>query len=589
MTWQAWTAVGVLLLVCGTLAFTRLAADLVFLGALAVLLTLGILPAEEAVAGFANEGVLAIGVLYVVAAGLRETGAIALVTQAALGRPRTVLRAQARLMVVVTFLSSFIYDTPLVAMMLPAVKDWARRIRVPPSKLMIPLSYAALLGGVCTLIGTSTNLIVNGLVVGQARLPALRLFDVTWVGVPCAVAGVTYLVLWGCRLLPERGAAISRQDDPRQYTAEMLVDPDGPLVGRTIEEAHLRHLPGLFLVEIERQGGVLPAVGPAERLRGNDRLVFAGVVESVVDLQKVRGLKPATDQVYRLDSPRSHRCLIEAVVSNTCPLLGMTIRGGRFRTVYNAAVIAVARNGERVGGKIGDIVLRAGDTLLLEAHPWFVDQQRNARDFFLVSRVEDSTPARHDRAWVALAVLLGVVLAAGAGWLSLLNAGLLAAGAMLLTGCCSGPDARRSVDGRVLVVIAASIGIGRALQLSGAADTLARTLLGAAGTNPWVALAAVFGLTMLFTELVSHHASVVLVFPIALATARSLQVSFMPFAVTLMVAASCGFSMPIGCQTNLMVYGPGGYRFGDYLKVGGPLNLIVWAVTVLVAPAVWRF
>jgi di/tricarboxylate transporter len=510
-------------------------------------------------------------------------------TQAALGRPRSVLGAQARLMVVVTFLSSFIYDTPLVAMLLPAVKDWARRISVPASKLMIPLSYAALLGGVCTLIGTSTNLIVNGLVVGQARLPALRLFDVTWVGVPCAVAGVTYLVLVGCRLLPERGAAISRQDDPRQYTVEMLVDPDGPLVGRTIGEAQLRHLPGLFLVEIERQGGVLPAVGPTERLRGDDRLVFAGVVESVVDLQKVRGLKPATEQVYRLDSPRSHRCLIEAVVSNTCPLLGMTIRGGRFRTVYNAAVIAVARNGERVGGKIGDIVLRAGDTLLLEAHPWFVDQQRNARDFFLVSRVEDSTPARHDRAWVALAILLGVVLAAGAGWLSLLNAGLLAAGAMLLTGCCSGPDARRGVDGRVLVVIAASIGVGRALQLSGAADTLARTLLGAAGTNPWVALAAVFGITMLFTELVSHHASVVLVFPVALATARSLQVSFMPFAVALMVAASCGFSMPIGCQTNLMVYGPGGYRFGDYVKVGGPLNLIVWAVTVLVAPLVWKF
>jgi di/tricarboxylate transporter len=369
----------------------------------------------------------------------------------------------------------------------------------------------------------------------------------------------------------------------------MLVDAGGPLVGRTIEEAQLRHLPGLFLVEIEREGGVLPAVPPGERLRGNDRLVFAGVVESVVDLQKVRGLKPATDQVYRLDSPRSHRCLIEAAVSNTCPLVGKTIREGRFRTVYNAAVIAVARNGERVRGKIGDIVLRAGDTLLLEAHPWFAEQHRNARDFFLVSRVEGSTPPRHDRAWVALLILLGLVVAAGAGWLSVLTAALLAAGAMLLAGCCSGPDARHSVDGRVLVVIAASIGIGRALQLTGAAGVIARTLIGAAGPSPWVALAAVFGVTMLFTEVVSHHASVVLVFPIALATARSLHVSFLPFAVAMMIAASCGFSMPIGCQTNLMVYGPGGYRFTDYLKVGGPLNLIVWAVTVLLAPLVWKF
>jgi di/tricarboxylate transporter len=393
----------------------------------------------------------------------------------------------------------------------------------------------------------------------------------------------------GRRLLPERGAAISQQDDPRQYTVEMLVAPGGPLVGRTIEEAQLRHLPGLFLVEIERAGTVLPAVAPSERLRGNDRLVFAGVVESVVDLQKVRGLQPATDQVYRLDSPRSHRCLIEAVVSSACPLVGQTVREGRFRTVYNAAVIAVARAGERVRGKIGDIVLQAGDTLLLEAHPWFVEQQRNARDFFLVSRVEGSTPPRHDRAWVALVILLGVVVSAGAGWLSVLEAALLGAGAMLLAGCCSGSDARRSVDGRALVVIAASFGIGRALQHTGAAATIARTLIGAAGSNPWVALAAVFGVTMLFTETVSHHASVVLVFPIALATAGSLRVNFTPFAVAMMIAASCGFSMPIGCQTNLMVYGPGGYHFTDYVKVGAPLNLIVWAVTVVLAPLVWKF
>lgn len=589
MSWQAWTTVGVLVGVCGALAFTRLAADLVMLAALTVLLTLGVLPAEDALAGLSNEGVVAIAVLYVVAAGLRETGAIGLLTQRLLGRPRSALEAQARLMVSVVSLSAFIYDTPLVAMMLPAVKDWAKRSNVSASRLMIPLSYAALLGGVCTLIGTSTNLIVNGLVVSQANLPPLRLFDITWVGVPCALAGVGYMLAVGRRLLPERGAAISQQDDPRQYTVEMLVAPGGPLVGRTIEEAQLRHLPGLFLVEIEREGTVLPAVAPSERLRGNDRLVFAGVVESVVDLQKVRGLQPATDQVYRLDSPRSHRCLIEAVVSSACPLVGQTVREGRFRTVYNAAVIAVARAGERVRGKIGDIVLQAGDTLLLEAHPWFVEQQRNARDFFLVSRVEGSTPPRHDRAWVALVILLGVVVSAGAGWLSVLEAALLGAGAMLLAGCCSGSDARRSVDGRALVVIAASFGIGRALQHTGAAGTIARTLIGAAGSNPWVALAAVFGVTMLFTETVSHHASVVLVFPIALATAGSLRVNFTPFAVAMMIAASCGFSMPIGCQTNLMVYGPGGYRFTDYVKVGAPLNLIVWAVTVVLAPLVWKF
>jgi di/tricarboxylate transporter len=589
MAWQAWMAVAVLLLVCGALAFTRLAADLVFLAALTLLLTLRVAPAQELLAGFGNEMVIAVGALYVVAAGLRETGGIGILTERGLGRPRTVLGAQARLTLLVVSLGSFVYHTPLVAMLLPGVKDWARRIGVPASKVMIPLSYAALLGGGCTLVATSTNLVVNGLLVSEARLPPLRLFDISWVGVPCAAAGLAYLLAVGRRLLPDRGAAVSREDDPRQYTVEMLVDPAGPLVGRSIEQAQLRHLPGLFLVEIERDGSLLPAVAPGERLRGGDRLVFAGVVESVVDLQKVRGLRPATNQVYRLDSPRSHRCLIEAVVSGSCPLVGRSIREGRFRTVYNAAVIAVARNGARLGGRIGDIVLRAGDTLLLEAHPWFVDRHRNAQDFYLVSRVEGSTPPRHDRAWVALAVLFGLVLAAGAGWLSLLNAALLGAGAMLLTGCCSGRDARQSVDLRVLVVIAASIGIARALELTGASRTIARTLIGTAGTNPRVALAVIFGITMLTAELVSHHASVVLVFPLALATARSLQVNFLPFAVALMIAASCGFSTPIGCPTNLMVYGPGGYRFTDYLKVGLPLDLIVWATTVLLTPLVWGF
>jgi di/tricarboxylate transporter len=589
MSWQAWTTVGALLLVFGTLAFTRLAPDFVMFGALTALLTLGVLPPEEGLAGFANEAVITIGVLYVVAAGLRETGAVSLLAEAVLGQPKTASQARNRLMLSVTPMSAFIYDTPLVAMTLPVVNEWGKRNNIPASQLMIPLSYAALLGGVCTLIGTSTNLIVDGLMISQARLPGLAMFDVSWVGVPCAVAGVAYVLGAGRWLLPNRGAGISTHDDPREYTVEMLVDPEGPLVGRTIEGAQLRHLPGLYLVEIDRQGDVLPAVAPAERLRGNDRLVFAGIVASVVDLQKVRGLRPATDQVYKLDSPRSHRCLIEAVISNTCPLLGRTIREGRFRTVYNAAVIAVARNGERIRKKIGDIVLQAGDTLLLEANPWFVTENRNTRDFFLVSRIEDSTPARHDRAWLALAIVGAMVVAGGTGWLSVLNASLLAAGLMILSGCCSGPDARRSVDLRLLVVIAAAFGLGRALEYTGAASAISHSLIGLAGADPWIALAAVFGVTMLFTELVSHHASVVMVFPVALATAQSLGVSFMPFAVALMIAASCAFSMSIGCQTNLMVYGPGGYRFSDYLKIGAPLNLIVWTVTVLVTPLVYPF
>jgi len=293
--------------------------------------------------------------------------------------------------------------------------------------------------------------------------------------------------------------------------------------------------------------------------------------------------------VFKLDAPRTQRCLIEAVVSNTCPLVGLSIRAGRFRSVYNAAVIAVARNGARLAGKIGDIVLQAGDTLLLEAHPSFVEAQRNSRDFFLVSRVEGSTLPRHDRAWAALVILLAMVVVAGAQWLSMLNAALLAAGAMILTRCCSATAARRSVEWSVLVVIGCAFGIGQALQKTGVARDVAHTLIGVAGNNPWLALAMVYAATMLFSEVMSHVAAAVMIFPIALATAEGMQVSFTPFAMAIMMAASCGFATPVVYQTNLMVYGPGGYRFTDYLRFGGPLNLIVWAVTVAVAPRVWPF
>jgi di/tricarboxylate transporter len=369
----------------------------------------------------------------------------------------------------------------------------------------------------------------------------------------------------------------------------MIVEPGSPLVGQTIEKAGLRHLPGVYLAEIDRANEVLPAVSPRERLQANDRLVFVGVIESVVDLQKTRGLKPATDQVFKLNIPRTDRCLIEAVVSDSCPLVGRTIREGRFRTVYNAAVIALARNGERVRKKLGDVVLRAGDTLLLEAHPEFASQHRNSRDFYLVSRVEGSAPARHERAWIALTILAGMVVVAGVGWLSVLNSALLAAGLMILTGCCSSGVARSSIDWQVLVVIGASLGLGAAMQETRAANTIAQAVLYPASGNPWLALAVLYVLTMLFTELMSNNAAAVLVFPIAMATAQDLGTSHMPFIMAIMMAASCGFATPIGYQTNLMVYGPGGYHFRDYLRFGGLLNLVVAAVTVAVTPLVWPF
>ena len=605
MSMDGWFTIGLVGLVLLALMLTQLAPDVILVAGLTALMLSGILSPDEALAGLANEGMVTVGVLFIVGAGVRETGSVDWIAHRLFGRPEGKTNVVMRLMAPVAALSAFMNNTPLVAMLIPAVADWAKQLRIPVSRVMIPLSFAAILGGTCTLIGTSTNLVVNGLLIRAAEkqpdLPhGLSMFDITWVGLPAALAGIAFIALIGVRLLPDRRPAISRQDDPREYTVEMMVPIDSPLDGKTIEQAGLRHLEGVYLAEIDRDGSVLPAVSPQERLRDGDRLIFVGIVDSVVELRKIRGLVPSTNQVFKLSAPATERTLVEAVVSDTCPIVGRTIREGRFRTMYNAAVIAVARNGQRLRQKIGDIVLRAGDTLLLESHPSFAVQQRNNRDFFLVSTVEDSTPPRHERALLSMGILLGMVALVTlgqSGWfdgtalarISMLKASLAAAGLMLVTRCVSVSAARKSIDWSVLLAIAASFGIGAALEKTGAAQGMAEGMIRLAGGNAWGSLAVVYAVTLIVTELITNNAAAALMFPLALATSRDLSANPMPFIIAVMMAASAGFATPIGYQTNLMVYGPGGYRFSDYVKVGVPLDILVGVVTVGLAPLVWPF
>jgi len=326
MTPESLLTLGVVGLVLALLTHPRFPPDLVLVGAVVVLLLTGVLTTGEALSGLANEGMVTVGILFIVSAGVIETGAITWIADRLFGRPSSPVNAIARMMLPTTVLSAFMNNTPVVAMLIPAVNDWAKQNRISPSKLMIPLSYAAILGGTCTLIGTSTNLVVNGLLIQAAdlrqaspqgvELPrGLGMFDIAWVGLPAAIVGVIFILVLSRWLLPNRRSNIQTVADPREYTTEMLVEPGSPLVGKSIEQAGLRHLPGLYLAEINREGMVLPAVSPKERLRAGDRLVFVGIVDSMIDLQKIRGLVPATDQVFKLDSPRSQRCLIEAVTS----------------------------------------------------------------------------------------------------------------------------------------------------------------------------------------------------------------------------------------------------------------------------------
>ncbi len=570
------------------LTLTRVSPDMVLLAGLAVLLVAGVLTPAEAFGGFSNEGLATIAVLFIVAEGLRRTGGVNFVGLRLLGRPSSLMAAQVRLMTPVAGLSAFLNNTPVVAMMMPLVSDWARRQNLSVSKLLLPLSYASILGGLLTLVGTSTTLVVNGLMLATPGQVGFSMFDISWVGVPVAIVGLLYVPIASKWLLPDRRPAHKQLSDTREYVVEMVVQAHSPIIGTSIENAGLRSLPGMYLMEIQRGETLVIAAEPTTQLQALDRLMFVGIVESVVDLQKVPGLVPAPDQLFKVNNPRSHRCLIEAVVGGG-RLSGQTVREAKFRTHYNAVIIAVSRDGERVKKKVGDIRLQSGDTLLIEGHPSFVDAHRNAREFLLVSTVDDSTPVTHERAWIARALTLLMVVLAATEVTSMLKAACIAGGGMVVFGCLRASHAKRAIDLSVLLGVGAGLGIGTAMDRSGAAALVAATLMDMAGTNPYVALAAIYVVTSVLANLITTKAAAVLVFPVALATAQGLDVSFMPFALGLTVAAAAAFATPVGYQTNLMVYGAGGYRSSDFLRMGAPLSVLVWITTVIAAPLAFPF
>lgn len=627
MSLHAWISLIVTLAVFAGLQHRRhLPADLLFLSGLVVVTLCGVITPTEALTGFANPAVLTIAALFVVAAGLRSTGVLDTIGNVLLGSARSIGSAIRRLVCVVLGISAFINNTPVVAMFVPVVLAWCRRRGVSPSRVLLPISYVAIMGGTCTLIGTSTNIIVNGLLreeqqrearrvadVGRkglyAHLPgfqeqmgSMTLFEIGRVGFPCAVLGSAYLILIGYRLLPNRIELVEQLDEQRrEYMVEMLVQLECRLIGKSVEQAGLRHLRGLFLIEIDRDSDVVTPVAPDDMIRAGDRLIFTGVVSTILDLVQIPGLVPATDITYEIHPKRRMgRHLSEAVVSGSSPLVGTTVRHANFRRLYNAAVVAVHRNGTHLRRKIGDIVLRAGDTLLLQTRTEFSNTFRNSRDFFLIADVEGSEPRQHERAWLAIALVVALIawLFAGswfqpqgmaAGFGSSAIAAVAIAGLMIVGRCIPPAEARGAIDLQVLVTIAAALGLGRALTESGAAEAIANTVVGSAGRNPYVLLIGFYALTVVFTELISNAAVAAMLFPLAVALAAAGGFSPRPFAMALALGASLSFITPIGYQTNLMVMGPGGYQPRDYLRAGLPLMLIVGAVALLLIPRVWPF
>ena len=570
------------------LASNRFPPDSILLGVLSFLLISGILTPTEALSGFSSPGMATIAVLYITVAGLRETGSIAWLGRLLLGRPVNMTLSLIRLLLPAATISMLINNSPVVAMFTSAVQDWCKRSGFNASNFLLPLSYASILGGTCSLIGTSTNLVVDGLM-RQSGFPGFSLFEIAAVGVPITIAGCLYLIVVGPYLISNRTGAIEKFNDVREYLVEMLVKSNCELLGKSIQDAGLRHLPGLFLIEIVRDGDIIPVVSPQTVIQSDDRLIFAGAVDSVVELRRIRGLVVASDQVFKLEGHDHERRLFEAVISAESPITGLNIREARFRHRYSAVILSIARNGYRLKGKIGDIVLQAGDTLLLEAQKGFLFKFRNSRDFLLVSKLENSHNVRHNRAPWAISIMLLMILLIISGTMNILPAAVLAAGAMLISACLNIEDARNSIDYKVLLVIACAYGLGTAVQKVGLADIIAGQALLIADGNPLVMLALIYIATALLTESITNNAAAIIMFPIALSASQAMGVNTAPFAIAVMIGASASFITPIGYQTNLMVFGPGGYRFSDYVKLGLPLSLLVAGITLWIIPQVWSF
>jgi di/tricarboxylate transporter len=587
VTVEAWLTLAVIVGVLALLVRTRLSPALVIFGATVSLLVLGIIDTTQALSGFSNPAPFTVAALYVVAAAVEKTGALTPILQRTLGETGWVRRPLLRVLPPTAIASAFLNNTPIVAMLIPQISSWAARRGVSVSKLLMPLSFAALLGGMATLIGTSTNLVVAGQMTA-AGLEPLGFFEISAVGAPVAVLGIALIIAMAPRVLRSRRSAMAElQEEARRFTIEMVVTLGGPVDGKTVEQARLRHLTGVFLTSIDRGDTIIAPVTPETVLRGGNRLRFVGQVGTIVDLQTTRGLEPAEmEHVLDLDSPQVS--YYEVVLGPQFPGIGQTLAQFGFRERFQAAVLAIHRSGALVEGKLGGVPLRVGDTLLLVADPGFYDRWHDKADFLLVAGMGGSPPRATNKAWIPLAVLAGVVGLAATGVADILVAALVGAVVLVAVGVMTPLEARRSVDIEVIVVIASAFGVAAAMETSGLAALVADGLVGVFDAlGPRGVLLGIVLATIVLTEMITNNAAALLMFPIAVATAAAGGLDPRGAAIAVAVSASASFLTPIGYQTNTMVYGPGGYRFGDYARLGLPLTLLVIAALVVIVPVVW--
>ncbi|MEO6246878.1 MAG: SLC13 family permease [Opitutaceae bacterium] len=596
MTWQI--ALVFALVAGAIIAFLRekTPPDLVALTLLVIIVVTGLVPVKEAFGVFSNPAPITVAAMFVISAALVRCGALdylstAIERTAVLPYPLVIFL----LVALVAFVSAWINNTPVVVVFVPVVLNLARRMKLPASKFLIPVSYAALLGGTTTLIGTSTNLVANGVLVERGQ-PGFDMFELAWVGVPMAVVGAIYLALAGKKLLPARETltSILSDEERREYLTEAFVPSGSPLIGQSLQAAGLVKARGFRVIEVVRNGVGIEVDAKVTPLRESDRLVIACHPSGIGRARAMPGFDFTAEA--GLEQIAAHEGVVfEGAVAPNSAIIGQSVSELNFRQRFRVVVLAIHRSGQNVREKLETLPLQMGDILLMMGTEQARNELRRGDDIILFDKPPLPSWSLHQRIPLVLATIAGVVLGEAFDVMPIQLGAIAGAVFLCLTGCIKPKEAYESIEWPLLFVIFGMLSLGLAMQHTGAATWLAHNVVGvvdhlvSASAKPLVMLACLYLVTMLLTEVLSNNAVAALMIPIALGLATEVGVAARPYVIAVTIAASAAFSTPIGYQTNTYVYGIGGYRFRDFMKIGVPLNLLCFIVAMIVIPLVWPF